>query len=940
MPRRLFWLTLPVLLIAAIAAAGAAALVYRAPLLEGALEIYLARLGYPQASLTVAEFTAERIVAEDVSLGPGAPSAARVTAVSYLKLLQNEDRWRLEIDSLRVPVDLAQEGGPGLGVRLAQTAAFLHDYRDWLPILDLRDARVTLRGEGARELTMAADLVTRVDWPSLGFWLKGRVESEGTGATIELRSGGSAALPGMRLEAQGRSDLAKLPWPAGLPAPAAGTAAFKIESLLPLPNLAETAAQAFARFPATAKLDLELAGVSLPGRAQALSGKLALEAEGTPEHIRLSLETPAEMTAAALDLPELSALGPAGAALAGLLARGAKLAVAAADKAPLLALARVNEGWAQDIRAQAKLTAANAAASAKLAAKLRSDLLFWPQELKSAAVDIEASRIPLGVALVEKLAWKTSATMARGAIAAAGPLELRVSKLRGFEENAVSYSGAVKLSGSLQDLSLEQQKPGSLAVTGLEHFGNVQLDRPLKAAVSSARLRRTAQAVEIEIAAHPESLAGRIARADAPAVPFAAEAAALGLKARIAEKIGGELALDDAAVRFPAAQVAVEGISARLPFAVDAEAPPGRLAAAIRSLAVPALFDPIEAELEVTQKKDAVIAVGVMKLAEGKAETPVAARYEKASGSGEMRIGPAAFAFKPGHLQPGDLNPRLAELHKAEGALRVDGNFAYGPETGLTSGGQVAFDNLTFETAGVRIEKLNGVLDLLDLLAPRTAPGQALTAAHIVAGAALDDVEVDFSLAAEETGAVVAIDEASARLAEGDLRVPGTTVRLAAESNAATVRVKSVSLARLLESLGTDNVTGTGILSGSIPLRFGRAGFAVENGTLKAESEGVLHVRLGSAKQTLEAQGEAMRLMVAALEDFRYTVFEIEVDRPPGADLSLKIRLEGMNPAVLEGHPFRFNISLTGDVEPLMAALRAGQGLTADILERAVDVGR
>lgn len=937
MPRRFLWPALAVLLIAA---AAAAALAYRAPLLEAALEIYLARQGYTQANLEVAEFTAERIVIESVSLGEGAPSAARVTADAYLKLFKNEDRWRLEIESLRVPVDLTREGGPGVTERLAQTAALLRDYQDWLPILDLRDALVTVRGQAGRELALAGDVITRVDWPSFGFAVKGRVESEGTSATVDFRSGGSAELPGMRLDAEGRSDLAKLPWPAGVPAPAAGTLTFKIESLLPLPTLVESFGDAFARFDGTAKLDLRLDGVSVPERATGISGALTLEAEGTPESIRLRLSAPAGITAAALDLPELSGLGAAGAALAGVLAREAKLTLAADGKAPMITLSRAGDGWAQDIRAQAELAAGKTAASAKVAAKLRSDLFLRPQEIDSADVELDASKIPLGVAFVEKLAWKTTATLAQGNVTAAGPLEVRVSRLPGLAENGVSYSGAMKVSGNLQDLTVEQQKQGSLAVTGAASFAGVTLDQPPKAAVSSARLLRSAEGMAIDVAARPEALSGEIARAHAPSIPFAAEPGALELTARIGEKITGALALANAAVKLPAADISVEGISGRLPFAVNADAEPGRLAATIRSLAAPAPFDPIEADFDVTLKKDAFEAAGLMKLAQGKAQTPVSARYEPAEGRGEMRIGPADFAFKPGQLQPRDLNPQLTGIAKAEGGLHYDGRFAYAPDTGITSGGQVGFESFTFETAGVRIEKLSGVLDFLDLIAPRTAPGQILTAEHVVAGAALDDLKVDFSYVTDETGPVVAIDAASAQIAEGDLEVPETTVRPAAELNAATIRVKSVSLARLLENLGTDNVTGTGTISGAIPVRFGRAGFAVDNGTLKAESEGVLHVRLGSAKQTLEAQGEAMRLMVQALEDFRYSVFEIGLDRAPGADLTLKITLEGMNPNVLDGHPFRFNISLTGDIEPLLAALKAGQGLTADILEKAVDVAR
>jgi hypothetical protein len=43
---------------------------------------------------------------------------------------------------------------------------------------------------------------------------------------------------------------------------------------------------------------------------------------------------------------------------------------------------------------------------------------------------------------------------------------------------------------------------------------------------------------------------------------------------------------------------------------------------------------------------------------------------------------------------------------------------------------------------------------------------------------------------------------------------------------------------------------------------------------------------------------------------------------------------------VLDGYPFRFNINLSGDLNQLLAALQAGQGLTAEVLERAMEVDR
>jgi len=44
--------------------------------------------------------------------------------------------------------------------------------------------------------------------------------------------------------------------------------------------------------------------------------------------------------------------------------------------------------------------------------------------------------------------------------------------------------------------------------------------------------------------------------------------------------------------------------------------------------------------------------------------------------------------------------------------------------------------------------------------------------------------------------------------------------------------------------------------------------------------------------------------------------------------------MQGSNPDVLEGHPFDFNISITGDVEPLLEAVARGRELTDELIER------
>jgi hypothetical protein len=47
--------------------------------------------------------------------------------------------------------------------------------------------------------------------------------------------------------------------------------------------------------------------------------------------------------------------------------------------------------------------------------------------------------------------------------------------------------------------------------------------------------------------------------------------------------------------------------------------------------------------------------------------------------------------------------------------------------------------------------------------------------------------------------------------------------------------------------------------------------------------------------------------------------------------------MQGSNPDVLDGYPFKFNINLTGDLEPILSALQTGRRLTTDLLQRALE---
>jgi hypothetical protein len=152
-----------------------------------------------------------------------------------------------------------------------------------------------------------------------------------------------------------------------------------------------------------------------------------------------------------------------------------------------------------------------------------------------------------------------------------------------------------------------------------------------------------------------------------------------------------------------------------------------------------------------------------------------------------------------------------------------------------------------------------------------------------------------------------------------------------------TVQVRGISMRRLVGLLEVEGLQADGTLAGDLPLQLGPEGLQIDQGKLGAVDKGRIQVEFGTAQDTLASQGQSVNLMVRALKDFRYDILSLTVTRPASGDLALGITMQGNNPDVLDGYPFKFNINLTGDLEPILAALQTGRRLTTDLLQRALE---
>ena len=127
--------------------------------------------------------------------------------------------------------------------------------------------------------------------------------------------------------------------------------------------------------------------------------------------------------------------------------------------------------------------------------------------------------------------------------------------------------------------------------------------------------------------------------------------------------------------------------------------------------------------------------------------------------------------------------------------------------------------------------------------------------------------------------------------------------------------------------------SGSGQLSGSIPVTLRDGALVIDGGALAAEAPGVIAFRSEAAKQALAQGGQSVELMLQALEDFHYQVLRLTLDKPAEGESRVFLKLEGANPAVLDGQPFVLNINLTSNAAPLLAALARGTEISDRLVE-------
>ncbi len=345
------------------------------------------------------------------------------------------------------------------------------------------------------------------------------------------------------------------------------------------------------------------------------------------------------------------------------------------------------------------------------------------------------------------------------------------------------------------------------------------------------------------------------------------------------------------------------------------------------------LVAPIAFGGSVTRRPDGLALNGQGRLADGELPFTFSGQALPDAAAGVLNIQIADFAFSPDGLQPRDVLPVLGQRIEAEGGARGRARISWGGD-GVDGTATAAIDDMDISMDTATVSGLRGELQLDGLRPPRTARPQRLEADFIDAGLRVDQPTLEFGVERfPGSGPGIHVIAAEGRVIEGKVAVRNWRFDPFAQVYDPTVLVEGVSLAKLLERLSINGLKGRGQLSGPIPLFITDEGVAIRDGRLRG-LDGHVRYRSERAERALADTDRTVDLMLQALRDFDYEKIEIDLVRELASASRVDVQMQGSNPDVLDGHPFDFNIAITGDVEPLLEAVARGRELTDELIER------
>ncbi len=318
----------------------------------------------------------------------------------------------------------------------------------------------------------------------------------------------------------------------------------------------------------------------------------------------------------------------------------------------------------------------------------------------------------------------------------------------------------------------------------------------------------------------------------------------------------------------------------------------------------------------------------------------VSVNYTYEGGTGTADINVPSIIFAPKGLQPQTLIPAFrGKVARVEGEAKADLSIAFADGAIISSSGTVELVNMAVGTAPGPITGLNTSMRFASLFPLQTDGQQRLTMKSFNPGFPLEDGVLSFSLIPKG----VKVASAEWPVGNGAFVLDPFTWLYAAEENRVIMRVKNVSLGDFLNDVGNKKIEATGTVVGTFPIVVRGIDVLIERGRVSVPDGGIIKYDPGpgvpayTEEQAIKIlrerrSNEYAALAQDALREFRYRELSASLDGPINGDVKIGLVFDGSNKKVLNRQPFRFDITVKGELFNIARSFNSNAQVKSEIL--------
>lgn len=309
--------------------------------------------------------------------------------------------------------------------------------------------------------------------------------------------------------------------------------------------------------------------------------------------------------------------------------------------------------------------------------------------------------------------------------------------------------------------------------------------------------------------------------------------------------------------------------------------------------------------------------------------------YDRESGHGTLRITSTPVTFQANGLQPRDFLPGLdATLPKIGGTASLEGGISW-QDRAISTALTLHVSDGGAESKGVLLSNFHGNILITSLVPLVTAARQSLQGTIEAGGMPPSKMSLIFQLLAKPA---LRVDALNMDFVGGKIFASTFDIDPAHPDLNTTIGFEQVDLAEFFKLVSINGVGGDGKLDGQIPIQFTHGKIIVHDGTLSATGPGVLHLRTDVLPKQISEAGESVTLVLKELDDFHYNKLVISLADNVLKEGTIMLKIQGNNPAVLEGRPVNLNIKLETSFDRVIdlafRSMQAGQELLRQTITR------